>query len=190
MTTCILRELIACCAQAKVAVAEMKGAKAVASSGDAKSAKAAAATDFVQVSSTAVDLANPPTVTIASTLNPVHVAAMVGPSRGRPALQSSRLFVTDSCSGLSKHLHRKMSNYLAELGMPERPVATRAVCDLVEEIRRNTVTLLSLHSAINKREKAAGSAAGGLGATVKTEKVSKGNREHNKVFCRYIVCLQ
>jgi len=54
---------------------------------------------------------------------------------------------------LSKRLVEKMNNYLRELDIPENPLPTRAVCDLVEAIKRKTVTLLSLHNMISKRRK-------------------------------------
>lgn len=46
-----------------------------------------------------------------------------------------------------------MNSYLRELDIPENPLPTRAVCDLVEAIKRKTVTLLSLHNMITKRRR-------------------------------------
>lgn len=134
----------------------------------------------------------PPMAAASSTLAPARVAAVQLPEAGRPCLQSTRLFSVDPSMGaagaaLSKNLIRKATGYLAEVGLPPKPMPTRAVCDLVDAIRRDTVALLSLHNAINKREKslsAAAAAAMGIsagpsvsaggGATVKAEKASKG----------------
>lgn len=93
----------------------------------------------------------------------------MGPARGRPCLQSSRLYSTsyvplsieagshigtsNANTVLSKRLVEKMNNYLRELDIPENPLPTRAVCDLVEAVKRKTVTLLSLHNMITKRRR-------------------------------------
>lgn len=90
----------------------------------------------------------------------------IGPARGRPCLQSSRLYSTsymplaiesgshigtsNANPALSKRLVEKMNSYLRELDIPENPLPTRAVCDLVEGIKRKTVTLMSLHNTITK----------------------------------------
>lgn len=57
-----------------------------------------------------------------------------GIAPGRPGLQSSRLVYDDSSMGLSKTLMRKMSTLLKELGAPEQPVPTRAVCDMYDQV--------------------------------------------------------
>jgi len=46
-----------------------------------------------------------------------------------------------------------MNSYLRELGIPENPLPTRAVCDLVEAVKRKTVTLVSLHNMIAKKRR-------------------------------------
>lgn len=134
-----------------------------------------------------------------STLTPVQVTRVQLPEAGRPCLQSTRLFTVDASLGaaggaLSKNLLRKATSYLAEVGLPPKPMPTRAVCDLVDAIRRDTVALLSLHNAINKREKslsAATAAAMGIStgpsvsagaATIKAEKASKGDCSSLLVF--------
>lgn len=98
-----------------------------------------------------------------------------GPVPGKPALQSSRLYsgivppvhltgaVGDigitkldlgmSGASLSKKMLLKMTMYLRELDVPETPLPTRAVCDLVETVKQDAVTLLSLHNVIAKKEK-------------------------------------
>lgn len=46
-----------------------------------------------------------------------------------------------------------MNSYLKELNIPERPIPTKRVCDLVDQVRKSTVTLVSLHNQIKKKEK-------------------------------------
>jgi DNA methyltransferase 1-associated protein 1 len=72
---------------------------------------------------------------------------------GRPTLQSSRLVVNESNINLSKTLVSKMQVYLKELGMPSNPLPTKTICDSVDQVYQDTVTLLSLHNAIIKKEK-------------------------------------
>lgn len=76
-----------------------------------------------------------------------------GPSAGKPGLQSTRLTSSDQSSGLSRVLLKKMNCILRELGAPETPLPTRAVCDAYDGVKRDTVALLSLHNAIQKKEK-------------------------------------
>ena len=42
---------------------------------------------------------------------------------------------------------------LRELGAPEQPLPTRAVCDAYDGVRKDAVSLLSVHNAIQKKEK-------------------------------------
>jgi DNA methyltransferase 1-associated protein 1 len=95
-----------------------------------------------------------------------------GPIPGIPALQSTRLDTSSAepadplmpqidsgtslaTVALSKTLLSKMTVLLQELGLPpvEDLVPTRAVCDGVDQVKKQAVTLLSLQSAISKREK-------------------------------------
>lgn len=55
----------------------------------------------------------------------------------------------------------KMNSYLKEISIPERPVPTKRVCDLVDQIRKDTITLISLHNSIKKKEKELFLAKGG-----------------------------
>lgn len=57
----------------------------------------------------------------------------------------------------------KVNAYLKELGVPDRPLATRAVCDLVDAIRKDTATLASMSSLIAKKEKDLGTAKSNSG---------------------------
>jgi DNA methyltransferase 1-associated protein 1 len=75
------------------------------------------------------------------------------PAAGRPALQSTRLQNTEQATALSKNLLKKMTCLLKELGVPDAPLATRAVCDTYDNVRRDAVALLSLQSTIQKKER-------------------------------------
>ena len=55
----------------------------------------------------------------------------------------------------------KMNSYMKEINVPERPVPTKRVCDLVDQIRKDTLTLISLHNSIKKKEKELFLAKGG-----------------------------
>eukprot|EP00605_Chrysophyceae_sp_TOSAG23-4_P000904 GSChrysophyteH1.ASY1.ANO1.995.1 assembled CDS len=77
--------------------------------------------------------------------------AVIAP--GRPSLQSIRLNIPEQPNTLSTTLLKKMISLLRDLGVPERPMATRAVCDGMDTVRKLAITLCSLHSAINKKEK-------------------------------------
>lgn len=76
-----------------------------------------------------------------------------GPSSGKPCLQSTRLTSSDQSSGLSRLLIKKMNSLLREFGLPETPLPTRAVCDAYDGVKRDAVALLSLHNAIQRKEK-------------------------------------
>ncbi len=83
------------------------------------------------------------------------------PQSGKPGLQSSRLFLCDGVVPVAKSMVIKMNAYLKELNIPERPVATKRVCDLIDQIRKDTVLLISLHNSIKKKEKELVTAKGG-----------------------------
>lgn len=74
---------------------------------------------------------------------------------GLPALQSSRMYLVDNKLGpdLAKSMITKMHAYLREMHIPERPVATKRVCDLVDIVRKDTLALISLHNVLKKKEK-------------------------------------
>jgi DNA methyltransferase 1-associated protein 1 len=89
----------------------------------------------------------------------------LGPLPGVPALQSSRLDPTDPPLikspefttmnvEISKELLSKMQVLLRDFGVPppEKLVATRAVCDTMDQVKRQAVSLLSLQSSIEKVE--------------------------------------
>ena len=100
------------------------------------------------------------------------------PAPGKPCLQSTRLTLGDQNSGLSRVMLKKMQAMLRELGAPEAPVSTRAVCDAYDGLKKDTVTLLSIQNALLMKDKelttlkalnpsAAAAAGGGGGGTQK-----------------------
>lgn len=107
-------------------------------------------------SSAAATNANPSTTNTSS----VIVAKGQAPMPGKPALQSSRLYVVGQ-QPVGKTVLAKMNSYLKELNIPERPMATKRVCDLVDSIRRDTQALVALHNQIKKKEKDLLQAKGG-----------------------------
>mmetsp|Transcript_103772 Transcript_103772/g.203503 ORF Transcript_103772/g.203503 Transcript_103772/m.203503 type:complete len:560 (+) Transcript_103772:51-1730(+) len=108
-------------------------------------------------------------------VNSATLAEATGAVKRRPALQSSRLYsgtvppinltgslteygVTKADTGyvgatLSKKMLNKMLLYLRELEIPENPIPTKDVCDMVEQIKLGTITLLSLHNLIARKER-------------------------------------
>lgn len=87
--------------------------------------------------------------------------AVPTPQPGKPCLQSSRLYLSDGSVPMAKSIVAKMNAYLKELNIPERPVATKRVCDLVDQVRKDSILLISLHSSIKKKEKELITAKGG-----------------------------
>lgn len=90
---------------------------------------------------------------IQAALNNIENAVLTPLVAGRPSLQSARLTINESNVNLSKTLMSKMQVYLKELGMPSSPLPTKTVCDTVDQVYQDTVTLLSIHNAIIKKEK-------------------------------------
>lgn len=168
----------------KFIVPQVKPAPAVAIKSEPKvSADGKALSETASSSSSTAAAPLPPIV-----VAPAHVVVDHTPAPGRPCLQSGRLQSGDA--GLSKNLIKKVNSYLTQLNLPAKPAATRSVCDMMDAIRRDTATLLSLHSSIAKREKdkttnaLAGSGGGGAAnVTIKTEKKSKHSFEPPQVFC-------
>jgi DNA methyltransferase 1-associated protein 1 len=76
------------------------------------------------------------------------------PVAGKPYVQSSRLgILSDKIADLDKTLTKKMQVLLKELGVPTNPIPTRAVCDRYDELRKDTISLLSLQNVIENKEK-------------------------------------
>lgn len=78
------------------------------------------------------------------------------PTSGKPRLQSNRLVPLEFTVGLSRSLTKKMQLLLNELGMPEHPLPTQAVCDMVDIVRRDACVLLGLQTVLAKKEKELG----------------------------------
>lgn len=85
------------------------------------------------------------------------------PQEGKPCLQSTRLTI-DAKAGVSKALLNKLGLLLRELNFPEAPTPTRAVMDLMDNIRRNALGLLSIQSAIKSKLKKIETLRGQLGS--------------------------
>eukprot|EP01041_Mallomonas_annulata_P010328 gene10328-21553_t len=78
------------------------------------------------------------------------------PLPGRPCLQSSRLAASEAGIGVSKSLVKKMNVLLKELlGIPDTLLPTKTICDMHDQIRADAVCLLTLQTALAKKEKEA-----------------------------------
>ena len=74
---------------------------------------------------------------------------------GVPFLQSSRLALPPATAGgvLNKTLLKKLELTLQELNIPEKPIATKRVCDACDIARKSILTLLTLQKIASQREK-------------------------------------
>ena len=72
---------------------------------------------------------------------------------GKPALQSSRMLPAEQTTVVSKTLSKKLAILLKDLGLPDKMLPTKTVCDLYDQVRRDGTALLSLQSAITRRER-------------------------------------
>jgi hypothetical protein len=78
----------------------------------------------------------------------------VQPTEGKPCLQSSRLLVdAKATSTISKGLMQKMHLLLSEVGLPTVLLPTKASMDLQENIRKNSLGLLSIQTAIKNKQR-------------------------------------
>jgi DNA methyltransferase 1-associated protein 1 len=75
------------------------------------------------------------------------------PCATKPALQSSRLMVVESAPGMTTTLAKKTNWMLRELGVPDYPIPTRTVCDMLDNVRKDVVSLLSIQNAIHRKER-------------------------------------
>ncbi len=90
--------------------------------------------------------------------NPSDKTVVLGvrdqPVAGKPYVQSSRIgTLSDKITDLDKTLIKKMQVLLKELGVPANPIPTRAVCDRYDELRKDTISLLTLQNVIENKEK-------------------------------------
>jgi hypothetical protein len=53
--------------------------------------------------------------------------------------------------GLSKSLLKKMQSLLRECDVPESPIPTRIVCDMLDAVKKDAVALLSLRTQLAKK---------------------------------------
>lgn len=74
------------------------------------------------------------------------------PAPGVPFLQSARLNPAAPNQPVAKGLLKKVSSLLAELSLPEQPTATRAVCDLMDAVKRDAAVLLTLQKVSAKKD--------------------------------------
>jgi len=74
---------------------------------------------------------------------------------GVPFLQSSRLALPPAAAGgaLNKALLKKLELTLQELNIPEKPIATKRICDACDIARKSILTLLTLQKIASQREK-------------------------------------
>jgi len=70
--------------------------------------------------------------------------------------------MTEEAMGLSKTLSKKLTVLLHDLGAPPAPLPTKAVCDLYDQVKNSALALLSIQSAIQKREKEIAALRGGV----------------------------
>ena len=82
-----------------------------------------------------------------------HACLPEQPAAGRPFLQSSRLGLPEQTCQVNRNLLKKMMVLLKEYGIGDGLLATRSVCDAYDDLRKSMLCLLSLQSAISKREK-------------------------------------
>lgn len=98
----------------------------------------------------------------------VMYGGVMTPAPGQPCLQSARLafsndvpdfskkvvtgFEGTSNLDLSEPFIAKLKHFSQELGMPDKLLPTRAVCDLNDQIRKDMAILLTLQSKIARNE--------------------------------------
>lgn len=73
--------------------------------------------------------------------------------RGVPYMQSSRLGLPIAGGSLNKTLLKKLELTLQELKLPQRPMATKRVCDATDIAKKSILALLTLQKIAFQREK-------------------------------------
>ena len=77
--------------------------------------------------------------------------ATLSPSRRRAVhLRSARLIALPTSVGVGQRMLKKMSAFLTEIGIPERPLPTGTVCDAYDKLRQDSMKLLSLKNQLQK----------------------------------------
>jgi DNA methyltransferase 1-associated protein 1 len=98
-----------------------------------------------------------------SDVGPTHSAAFLDqaiastapvPTPGFPYLQSGRLALpaAGGPNGINKSLLNRMETVLTELKVPARPIPTKRVCDLHDNVRKDALTLLVLQKNLLQKE--------------------------------------
>ena len=79
------------------------------------------------------------------------LAASLGRERG-VELRSARLSTQPSADGLGKTLAGKIVDVMAELGVPERPLPTEAVCAAYDALRRSVIKMIAARRIVRDKE--------------------------------------
>ncbi len=80
------------------------------------------------------------------------VEARPEPKPGHPFLQSARLTVPMGAPRLQKGMLQKVKQLLTDLGLAPRPLPTKTVCDLYDDLRRDMVELFTLQKLVRQKE--------------------------------------
>lgn len=149
------------------------------------------ATSFVSSSSATAAVSSATSSSSSSSLPEASPYSVIphAPRPGVPVLQSQRLNLYEHSTPFSKSFTSKMQRYLKVLDMPERPLPTRKVCDLVDDVRRNTSILLSLHNILRKKEKELASLISSSHSTVSLTATTKATKGKSKFFFYFFLFL-
>lgn len=76
------------------------------------------------------------------------------PMPQHPYLQSGRLAppASGGSSGLNKSMLTRMQQVLTELNVPPRPLPTKRVCDVYDQVRKDILTLVTLQKLVLQKE--------------------------------------
>lgn len=74
------------------------------------------------------------------------------PQPGEPYLNSARLGIPLVPPRLQKGMLYKLKALLQDLGIPARPVPTKTVADMYDELRRDIVELFTLQKQVKQKE--------------------------------------
>lgn len=85
--------------------------------------------------------------------NPLENISIDLAKPGSAYLQSNRLIINEAALKLSPNIIKKMNILLQDLGAPEQPLPTKMVADLYDQVRKESMALLSIQSIIKKKEK-------------------------------------
>ena len=90
----------------------------------------------------------------AAALDQAFASTAPTPMPQTPYIQSGRLAhpATGGSAGLNKTLLNRMDEMLDELKIPIRPIATKRVCDLYDQVRRDALCLLVLQKQLIQKE--------------------------------------